>query len=294
MKKLLREIGLYILIAMVLANLTANFIQNRYDRQIDKYLYSILAYIEGTHLSIEGIITLLGTYQKEISEQGLNLAILNKIAESQKKPDFERLLKGTVSVICDNYMVGGVNIKEDDEYYYILTVWHFTGDRKIGLLKGSRRIMEIPESSMGLSTRLEVIHKFLESDEYSVPTTPITNITIRFRDNIMKAGELIKIYEEFDLALIRVTKSEGDSYTVLNVSEKYPKIGDRVYIVGHPNYYKYVLTSGIVSSLEVPIFMMSDAMMSFGSSGGGVFNTDGEVIGICSRVPLYFSLTFEE
>jgi S1-C subfamily serine protease/Flp pilus assembly protein TadD len=60
------------------------------------------------------------------------------------------------------------------------------------------------------------------------------------------------------------------------------KVGDRVYAVGAPQGLELSLSEGIVSQLRggVPPLIQTTAAVSPGSSGGGLFNAEGELVGI--------------
>lgn len=245
MKKLLKEIGLYILIAVVLANFTVNILQNNYDRQVDGCLYGIADYIKWAESSIGEIFTSLENHQRKILEQGLNLVLLNKITKLQREPDVEKLLTATVEITAMGGVGAGVCISEDANYYYILTAQH-------------------------------------------VVTPRLGNVvSIRMRDKLIYAGEVLKEDPEVDLALIRVRKWEKTYLSIVKLADEEPRVKDRVFAVGHPLGTHWTITEGVVSNTDVYSYIMTTATVTFGNSGGALFNIDGDVIGICSKMPAY-------
>ena len=60
------------------------------------------------------------------------------------------------------------------------------------------------------------------------------------------------------------------------------KVGERVYAVGSPKGLELSLSEGIVSQLRggPPPIIQTTAAVSPGSSGGGLFNAEGELVGI--------------
>ena len=78
--------------------------------------------------------------------------------------------------------------------------------------------------------------------------------------------------------------SLGDSDTV--------RVGEWVIAIGHPFDFNFTVTAGIVSArgrrninpAEISDFIQTDAAVNPGSSGGPLFNLDGEVIGINTAI----------
>src|SRR6185369_3178368 len=66
-------------------------------------------------------------------------------------------------------------------------------------------------------------------------------------------------------------------------------VGQRVYAIGTPHGLELTLTEGLVSALrpkaegQLPIIQTSAALSS-GSSGGGLFNAEGHLIGVADNV----------
>lgn len=109
--------------------------------------------------------------------------------------------------------------------------------------------------------------------------------------------EFIKVPEIFKLVNIEVDKRrdlaiiEIETPRKLEVAEliKYPpKVGDPIYIGANPQRMFRSLNSGIISSVmryikNIPSIQISGGIV-FGSSGGGVFTTDGELLAIVQSV----------
>ena len=68
--------------------------------------------------------------------------------------------------------------------------------------------------------------------------------------------------------------------------------GEAVYHIGHPLRQKWLATAGIVSLVERDV-IVADAAANPGSSGGGVFNHKGELIGIVHRGRSLFIPVFQ-
>jgi serine protease Do len=114
----------------------------------------------------------------------------------------------------------------------------------------------------------------------------VKNITLETFDGRMLASKVIALDEEADVALLDLPRGHdlpaaavGDSNTV--------STRDTVFAVGTPldSDLKFSVTRGSISHLErfslsfLPSFQ-TDAAINPGNSGGGLFNKNGELIGI--------------
>lgn len=95
---------------------------------------------------------------------------------------------------------------------------------------------------------------------------------------------------ENDISLLKI---EADNLTPVFIGDfKDTKVGETVYAIGNPlGELTYTMTGGIVSALDRTIIVESnkpinmfqiDAAINSGNSGGPVFNSRGQVIGIAS------------
>jgi V8-like Glu-specific endopeptidase len=86
--------------------------------------------------------------------------------------------------------------------------------------------------------------------------------------------------------LIKFTVKEKNK-TWFKLSDKLPKVGESVFIIGNPGDYDFSISSGIVSSLRrknsVQV-IQNTAPCSPGNSGSPVLNKKGKVIGVMSYV----------
>ena len=95
--------------------------------------------------------------------------------------------------------------------------------------------------------------------------------------------------EAQDLAILRPQKHQLPEGRPLAPAAPYD--GDRVVVVGHPGGLTWTITEGIVSRSSrysglgaTQHWMQMSAPIWFGNSGGPVFNTYGEVVGIASFI----------
>lgn len=87
-----------------------------------------------------------------------------------------------------------------------------------------------------------------------------------------------------DLALLKLTRVPRNATVLTFGSFDRVRIGEPVYVIGNSLGYGSCITSGIVSDKLRNVgghdLMMTDCAVNHGNSGGPLFNTKGEVIGV--------------
>ncbi len=116
-----------------------------------------------------------------------------------------------------------------------------------------------------------------------------TEIKVGLKDRREYDAKLIGLDKASDIAVLKVNAGNlpvvkiGDSDDV--------RVGEWVLAIGSPFGFEQTATQGIISALGrslpsetyVP-FIQTDAAVNPGNSGGPLFNTDGEVIGVNSQI----------
>lgn len=96
--------------------------------------------------------------------------------------------------------------------------------------------------------------------------------------------------DNHDLALVELKINPGWSHA--NVSEDRIWVGDEITIVGNPSGLEGTVTKGIVSAVKRDLsefgapntkFTQISGGIYAGNSGGGVFNTKGDLVGVAVR-----------
>jgi serine protease Do len=115
-------------------------------------------------------------------------------------------------------------------------------------------------------------------------------INVTLQDNTTLKAELIGHDKKTDLALLKVKPEKPLIPTKWGDSDKM-RVGDWVLAIGNPYALGGTVTAGIVSARARDIqsgpyddFLQSDAAINKGNSGGPMFNTQGEVIGINTAI----------
>ena len=106
---------------------------------------------------------------------------------------------------------------------------------------------------------------------------PSDTFFVKERDEY-RSIKLIKVNHEVDLALFEYVGEYCD-LTIAPIAVEEPRVGDRIWAVGNPAMLEDAITSGtLVRKIEFTYLI--DAKIYYGSSGGGLFNTNGELIGV--------------
>ena len=118
-------------------------------------------------------------------------------------------------------------------------------------------------------------------------------VLVKFLDRKEFRAEVVGMDELSDLALLKI-ESEDLNPVEIGDSDEVEQ-GDGVIAIGSPYNYDFSVTFGIISATGRGItsgqgigdyvpYLQTDAAVNRGNSGGPLFNTDGEVIGINSQI----------
>jgi serine protease Do len=126
---------------------------------------------------------------------------------------------------------------------------------------------------------------------YHVISTAVSqdlDVTVMMIDGTTYTAQIIGGDEDNDVAVLKIDATGLNAVTLGDSNNM--AVGETVYAVGNPlGELTYTMTSGIVSALDREISTDSstsinmfqlDAAVNSGNSGGPVYNSDGEVIGI--------------
>jgi len=151
--------------------------------------------------------------------------------------------------------------------------------REIALRAESIVLLEV-ETSQGIYTGSGVV---IEEEGIIVTNYHVIEggykITVNFDDGSLYTENVIVIdYDkELDLALLKIDR-KGLPAVAIGSSDKL-SLGDPVVAIGSPYGLLNSVSEGIISGLRDEYFQIS-AAISPGSSGGGLFNSSGELVGI--------------
>ena len=118
-------------------------------------------------------------------------------------------------------------------------------------------------------------------------------IEVHFNDGEIIEASVVSSLKDSDVALLKLSKSHPDPKLAKLADSDKTRIGSQVFIIGSPFGISQTLSVGHLSGRMnrglmaggAPIeFLQTDTAINTGNSGGPMFNTDGEVIGIVSFI----------
>jgi S1-C subfamily serine protease len=99
---------------------------------------------------------------------------------------------------------------------------------------------------------------------------------------------VFKKAEAWDIVLLAGIDPVSNAGPSAKLSLRAPRIGDPVWIIGNPRGLLGNVTKGILSNIlhvgNDLRYYRTDAVLFYGNSGGGMFNRDGELIGVADAV----------
>lgn len=112
-----------------------------------------------------------------------------------------------------------------------------------------------------------------------------STVKVRFEHGASMQGEVVKVNEDFDLALVKVPGNDLPALTIGN--DLVVQVGEEVYAIGTPLDEKLgqTVTRGIVSGkreIEERSYIQTDVSINAGNSGGPLIDMDGKVIGVAT------------
>lgn len=177
-----------------------------------------------------------------------------------------------------SYSGSAVLYKVDADYSYILTNYHMIYDA----------------NATSTDKSPEKIFAYMYGSNYSPVKTTSGDIIVQ--DDYALTCEYVGGSAECDVAIIKVETSQlTKKYPhakEVTINESY-QVGQTVYAFGNPDGLGLSLTKGIVSvdietvTLDIAgtrtyYLLRTDADLDHGSSGGGLFNEDGELVALCN------------
>lgn len=111
--------------------------------------------------------------------------------------------------------------------------------------------------------------------------------TINF-NNITKYPGIVTFFSQNDDLAIIQTYQGTPTHLIAALANELPAIGEEVYGVGNPDGLFWIYVKGTISSYHMTESLgkaiQANISIYFGNSGGGLFDSSGKLIGICSKL----------
>ena len=130
--------------------------------------------------------------------------------------------------------------------------------------------------------------------------TRASSVSVMFKnadgtDSTKVPATIVGIDETSDVALLKIDPTKAPQLLALTLGDSSAvQVGEPVVAIGNPLGYDFTVTSGIVSAVNrnlespngsvIPDGIQTDAAINSGNSGGPLFNSRGEVIGINEQI----------
>ena len=147
---------------------------------------------------------------------------------------------------------------------------------------------QIPQEKTGYGSAF-----FISKDGYLLTNHHVienaSKVTIMLSDRRELDATVVGSDQRTDVALLKVSGKDFPELSTGNVDTL--RVGEPVLAIGSPFGFDYSASAGIVSAkmrnmrgeTTVP-FIQTDVALNPGNSGGPLFNTKGEVVGVNSRI----------
>jgi S1-C subfamily serine protease len=193
--------------------------------------------------------------------QSLIFDAINFMVE-QPTINLRHILRGSVIVFGLRGLGSGTVINVNQGETYILTCAHVIADVVEANLTEKSKVAYIPFVG------------YIQDDEKGYQI-----VDVRY------GADIVKYDAVNDMALLKIYFIDSN-FDVIGIANEAPKQGDTVYSVGNSMGVLRTLSKGILSNHKEG-FYFSDNTTTFGNSGGGLYNENGELIGIPSNVMGY-------
>lgn len=243
-----------------------------------KNIYTFLIILILISCSSEKERNKLHTHNEEVLEE---ISKINKVLELKEK---ELQLKELELELLKNKL--NTEPKKLDEIYEDVkqSVYLLYTQNEKGLSQGSAFV--ISESGIAISN----YHVFEDASDA---------ILYNELNRKFLITEIIDYDEEKDFIVFRIGPITS-RLPYLKIANFTPKIGERCFAVGNPRGLVQTISEGIISSYrDNNTYIQTTTHITHGSSGGPLFNSSGEVIGITTmgineEAGLNFALNLKE
>lgn len=133
-----------------------------------------------------------------------------------------------------------------------------------------------------------VIIKITDTETFILTNNHVAGKNVKsvklYVENKTIPAEVVKYHNYVDLAVIKITDKLKDKVAIPGVASV--NIQDPVYVVGNPLSVKNVYSEGVMGGYE-GISMLIQVPCIYGSSGSGVWDKDGNLVGLVYALEIY-------
>jgi S1-C subfamily serine protease len=132
-------------------------------------------------------------------------------------------------------------------------------------------------------------------------------VRVKLSNDQVVGGKIVAVNHDRDLAFIQLPNLKGGAaWPYSTFAKTVPREGDPLLAMGHPLGLPFTVTKGILSGLGERSnmfvqYVQTDAPINHGNSGGPLYNTRGEIVGINTMIAgkdgsigIGFSITAED
>lgn len=150
-------------------------------------------------------------------------------------------------------------------------------------------IVQVEVPNVGLGSGVVFADGLIMTNHHVIDGS--TAVDIRTADGRVLAGEVLGSDARTDIAVVSVGQGSGLPIAELAVGVEL-EVGQTTIAIGSPFQLQQTVTSGIISSLNRPVFngagynpmIQTDAAINTGNSGGALADRNGRVIGINTAI----------
>ncbi|NUM35859.1 MAG: protein kinase [Candidatus Brocadiae bacterium] len=108
-------------------------------------------------------------------------------------------------------------------------------------------------------------------------------VKVELKDGNIFSGEVLHLDRNDDIAVIKIPQGVHKNSAIPLASPSQIKVGEDVFVIGHPKGYRWSLTNGTISAIRGDS-IQTDAAINPGNSGGPVLNSQGLMVGLTKSV----------
>jgi serine protease Do len=146
-----------------------------------------------------------------------------------------------------------------------------------------------PQASLGSGFIIDTTKGYIVTNNHVIRDA--SEIRVTLHDNTTLDAKVVGYDEKTDLAVLKVDPAKGKLVAASFGNSDIMRVGDWVLAIGNPFGLGGTVTAGIISARARDInsgpyddYIQTDASINRGNSGGPMFNTRGDIIGINTAI----------